>query len=114
MFGNWRHKRGRGRKSRAALLNIKEKPFETCRQRGDVAPKTCCLLADVPPGACCRIRRHRGRGAVRQRLLDLGFVPSAKVRVLRKATLGDPIELLVDDTFVTLRKNEAAQIEVDP
>ena len=103
MFGRWKHKRGCRRNGQAAIPNTTE-----------ARPETCRLLVDVPPGACCRIRRHRGRGPVRQRLLDLGFVPSATVCVLRKATLGDPIELLVDDTFITLRKNEAAQIEVDP
>jgi len=103
MFGHWRHKHGCRRNSQAAIPDTTEARFETCR-----------FLADVPPGTCCRIRRHRGRGPVRQRLLDLGFVPSATVCVLRKATLGDPIELLVADTFITLRKDEAAQIEVDP
>jgi len=102
MFGAWRHRRGCQRGSRASIPPTEPRP-ETCR-----------FLADVPPGTCCRIRRYRGRGPVRQRLLDLGFVPSATVCVIRKATLGDPIELLVADTFVTLRKDEAAQIEVDP
>ncbi len=63
-------------------------------------------------GCRCRIRRHHARGAVRQRLLDMGFIPNAEVEVLRVATLGDPIEVKVGDSFITLRKHEADQIEV--
>lgn len=103
MFGPWKYGRRCQRDSQTNVPHTTDEP-----------PANCRYLADVAPGTCCRIRRHRGRGPVRQRLLDLGFVPTATVCVLRKATLGDPIELLVADTFITLRKDEAAQIEVDP
>jgi ferrous iron transport protein A len=69
-------------------------------------------LSQVMRGCRCRIRRHRARGAVRQRLLDMGFIPNAEVKVLRVATLGDPIEVKVGDSFITLRKHEADQIEI--
>ena len=52
-------------------------------------------------------------GAVRQRLLDLGFVPQAQVDVIRRAPLGDPIECRVANYKVTLRNSEAALIEVE-
>ncbi|WP_208728292.1 FeoA family protein [Oceanidesulfovibrio indonesiensis] len=68
-------------------------------------------LSAVGKGCRCRIRRHRARGAVRQRLMDMGFVPNAEVEVIRVATLGDPMEIRVGDSFVTLRKREAEQIE---
>jgi ferrous iron transport protein A len=69
-------------------------------------------LSHAPMGACCRIRRHFAAGAVRQRLLGLGFVPNALVEVVRVATLGDPIEVKVGSYYVALRKGEAGQIEV--
>lgn len=68
-------------------------------------------LSAVGKGCRCRIRRHRARGAVRQRLMDMGFVPNAEIEVVRVATLGDPMEIRVGDSFVTLRKREAEQIE---
>jgi ferrous iron transport protein A len=71
------------------------------------------VLTQVPKGCRCRIRRHMSRGAVRKRLLDLGFVPEAEVEMVRCATLGDPLEMRVGDYFVTLRKREADLIEVD-
>ena len=69
-------------------------------------------LSGAAMGCRCRIRCHRAHGAVRQRLLDMGLIPNAEVEVLRVATLGDPIELKVGDTLVTLRKHEAEQIEI--
>jgi ferrous iron transport protein A len=70
------------------------------------------VLTEVAKGCRCRIRRHRARGAVRRRLLDLGFVPDAEVEMVRCATLGDPLEMRLGDYYVTLRKREAALIEV--
>jgi ferrous iron transport protein A len=42
----------------------------------------------------------------------MGFIPNAELEVLRVATLGDPIEVKVGDSFITLRKHEADQIEI--
>lgn len=69
-------------------------------------------LGKAAKGCRCRIRRHHAKGAIRQRLLDMGFIPDTEVEVLRVATLGDPIEVKVGDSFITLRKHEADQIEV--
>lgn len=69
-------------------------------------------LTGVTNGCRCRIRRHRAHGAIRQRLLDLGFVPNAEVEMVRCATLGDPLEMRVGDYYVTLRKREADLIDV--
>ncbi|WP_459936086.1 FeoA family protein [Desulfonatronum parangueonense] len=70
------------------------------------------ILTQVGNGCRCRIRRHRANGAIRQRLLDLGFVPNAEVEMIRCATLGDPLEMRVGDYYVTLRKREADLIDV--
>lgn len=70
------------------------------------------VLTQVPKGCRCRIRRHMAQGAVRRRLLDLGFLPDAEVEMIRCATLGDPLEMRVGDYYVTLRKREADLIEV--
>ncbi|AGW12537.1 FeoA family protein [Megalodesulfovibrio gigas] len=70
-------------------------------------------LRHAPHGCCCRVRRHRACGAVRQRLLDLGFLPGAEVEVVRVATLGDPIEVRIGGYFVALRKEEADRIDVE-
>ncbi|MEX5726751.1 ferrous iron transport protein A [Rhodovulum iodosum] len=70
-------------------------------------------LNDTAPGQTCRIRRLCGCGPVRQRLLDLGLQPCREVTVIRSAPLRDPIELRVGDSFIVLRRREAAQVEID-
>ncbi len=72
-----------------------------------------CCLCDVKPGKKARIRRHHATGAIRQRLLDLGFIPESQIDVVRKAPLGDPIQCKVANYNVTLRKAEAALIAVE-
>ena len=72
-----------------------------------------CMLKDIKPGRCAKIRCHHAKGAVRQRLLDLGFVPETKVEIIRKAPLGDPIECCVANYKVALRQTEADLIEVE-
>lgn len=73
----------------------------------------CCMLGDVKVGKRVRVRCHHAQGAVRQRLLDLGFVPESEIDVVRMAPLGDPMQCKVANYNVTLRKSEAALIEVE-
>ena len=70
-------------------------------------------LCDVGSGQMARIHCHHAKGAVRQRLLDLGFVPESVINVVRRAPLGDPIQCKVANYNVTLRNSEAALIEVE-
>jgi len=79
----------------------------------DNRKKTCRCLCDVKPGKKAKIRCHHAKGAIRQRLLDLGFIPESQIDVIRKAPLGDPIQCKVANYNVTLRKAEAALIEVE-
>ncbi len=69
-------------------------------------------MLDIPIGESAIIKQHHSSGAIRQRMLDLGFVPGRNVKVLRVATLGCPIELKISGYCVTLRRTEARMIEV--
>ncbi len=75
--------------------------------------KNCCMLKEINPGKRARIRCHHATGPIRQRLLDLGFIPQAEIEVIRRAPLGDPIECRVSNYKVALRKSEAEFIEVE-
>lgn len=50
--------------------------------------------------------------SLRRRLLDMGLTPNTVVKVIRKAPLGDPMELEVRGYALTLRKADAQLIEV--
>jgi len=49
---------------------------------------------------------------VSRRLLDLGFVPGTRVRVVRRAPLGDPTLYELRGTQLCLRRSEAARVRV--
>ena len=51
-------------------------------------------------------------GEIRQRIIEMGFTPGAIGRIVRKAPLGDPIQVHIMDYEISLRKNEAQGINV--
>ena len=59
------------------------------------------------------IKQVGGEGKVRRRLFDMGVTPGANVYLRKKAPLGDPIEVLIRDYELTLRKNEACLITLE-
>lgn len=69
-------------------------------------------LNQVRIGKSVRVVRVLGEGALRQRILDMGLTKNAEVKVLKMAPFGDPIEITVRGFQLSLRKAEAACIEV--
>ncbi|MGI6220510.1 MAG: ferrous iron transport protein B [Coriobacteriales bacterium] len=55
-----------------------------------------------------------GEGALRQHFLDMGIVPGAQVTFVKRAPMGDPLEFRIHDYELTLRANDAAQIQIEP
>jgi Fe2+ transport system protein FeoA len=53
-----------------------------------------------------------GEKRVRRRLFDMGVTPGAEILLRKKAPLGDPIEIAIRGYELTLRKSEAAQVEI--
>ncbi|MEM1484648.1 FeoA family protein [Oscillospiraceae bacterium PP1C4] len=54
-----------------------------------------------------------GSGALRRRLLDMGLTPKTKVMVRKVAPMGDPIELHLRGYELTLRLEDAREIEIE-
>ena len=71
------------------------------------------LLSDFPVGERGVITKVNGEGRIRRRLFDMGVTPQAEVTMRKKAPLGDPIEVTVRGYELTLRKVEAACVEVE-
>ncbi len=59
------------------------------------------------------IRRVGGNGILRRRIQEMGIVRGTEIRVEKYAPLKDPLELVVKGYHVSLRVEEAAQIEVE-
>lgn len=67
----------------------------------------------LPLGQEAVITAVGGQGALRCRLLDMGLIPKTAVQVEKIAPLGDPIELRVRGYALSLRKEDARNIEVE-
>jgi len=70
-------------------------------------------LRQLKPGQSARVVRVHGQGALRLRVMEMGLTPGILIWVRKIAPLGDPIEILVRDCALSLRKADAALVEVE-
>lgn len=71
-------------------------------------------VSDLRQGQRVRIRAvSPGEVAYRQKLIAMGLVPGTELTVTRIAPFGDPIEILVRGSRLSLRKNEASILLVE-
>ncbi|MCW4021912.1 MAG: FeoA family protein [archaeon] len=69
-------------------------------------------LNKLEPGQNAIVINIKGSGATRRRIMDMGIVRGSKIKVIRRAPLGDPVEFEIRDYNLTLRKKEAECIYV--
>ena len=69
-------------------------------------------LTDVKVGESAVVARLHGEGAVKRRIMDMGLVKGTQLTVRKVAPIGDPIELTVRGYELSIRKDEAANVEV--
>lgn len=70
-------------------------------------------LNDLSVGKEAVISAVNGEGALRLRLLDMGLIPGTKVKVIKIAPLGDPIEITLRGYELTIRREHAKEIDVE-
>ncbi len=70
-------------------------------------------LNKLSKGQSGKIVSMEGTGSVHKRLLDMGLVRGAGIKVERVAPLGDPIEIKIKGYCLSLRKEEAKNIDVE-
>lgn len=71
------------------------------------------FLSEFTVGESGKIVSVTGEGRIRRRLFDMGVTPGAELTMRKKAPLGDPIEITIRGYELTLRKVEAACVEVE-
>jgi len=69
-------------------------------------------LRDVKIGETCVVEKLHGEGAVKRRIMDMGITRGTEVFVRKVAPLGDPVELTVRGYELSIRKDDAAMVEV--
>ena len=70
-------------------------------------------LRDVAPGQSVTVVRLHGEGTTKRRIMDMGITKGVSVSVRKVAPLGDPVELTVRGYELSIRKEDAAAIEVE-
>ena len=69
-------------------------------------------LDKIPQGVEARVSSVEVTSAHSLRLMEMGIVPGAAVRVVKAAPLGDPIQVCVRNYHLALRCSEAKSIDV--
>lgn len=69
-------------------------------------------LKELKPGQEGTVISIGEKGPMRRRIMDMGVTPGAEVKVIKIAPLGDPIEVNIRGYELSLRKDEAQQIQV--
>lgn len=69
-------------------------------------------LKELKPGEAGTVISIGEKGPMRRRIMDMGVTPGAEVKVIKIAPLGDPIEVNIRGYELSLRKDEAQQIQV--
>ncbi|PEA54693.1 ferrous iron transport protein A [Bacillus pseudomycoides] len=67
-------------------------------------------LSTFKTGQLVQIEKIKLEGTMKRRLLDLGFIPGATIKVLQKSPLGDPTAYQVSNTTIALRNEESSLI----
>ncbi len=72
------------------------------------------MLKEMKAGDQGRVQGFAAGGqAYRRKLLAMGLTPGVEFQVVRVAPMGDPVEVRVRGTSVSLRKDEAATLNVE-
>ena len=69
-------------------------------------------LSDLKIGDSAIVDKVGGEGALRQHFLDMGLIPGSELTLVKFAPMGDPMQFRIHDYELTLRKEDAANIEV--
>ncbi len=83
------------------------------KQRGGQKAVKTTKLGDMEPGQKGKVLKIRTRGESHRRIVEMGVTAGAVVEVERVAPMGDPIDIKVKGYHLSLRKEDAAGIEVE-
>jgi len=79
----------------------------------EVNKKMIKSLNELKTGQSGIIVSFKGKGSLRKHLMEMGFVKGSNIEVRRVAPLGDPIEVKIKGYSLSLRKEEAKNIEIE-
>lgn len=71
-------------------------------------------LRDGQVGNYYTVKKINGGGPVRRRIMDMGVTKNTPFYVRKVAPLGDPVQITIRNYELSLRKDDAAMIEIEP
>lgn len=69
-------------------------------------------IAELRPGGAAVVQAVGGDRAFRRRLMEMGLVPGTRIRLVKVAPLGDPMEIELRHGRLSIRRHEAALVAV--
>jgi Fe2+ transport system protein FeoA len=74
--------------------------------------ETNLTLADLPLGGVATVTKLTSAGVERRRMMDLGILPGAKIKIAMTNPLGDPTAYDIRGAVIALRQEQTQRIEV--
>jgi Fe2+ transport system protein FeoA len=69
-------------------------------------------LDELPLGQAARVLKITGTSVIRRRLMEMGITPAATIEAIRRAPMGDPLDVKVRGYHLSLRREEACSVEI--
>lgn len=69
-------------------------------------------LKEEACGETAKVKKLNGEGPVKRRIMDMGITKGSEVYIRKVAPLGDPVEITIRGYELSLRKHDAACVEV--
>lgn len=70
-------------------------------------------LKDIEVGKTIKVKKIKGDGPTIRRIMDMGITKGTEIFIRKVAPLGDPIQLHLRGFELSIRKDDASQIEVE-
>ncbi len=70
-------------------------------------------LKELKVGETAKVVKLYGEGAVKRRIMDMGITKGTEIYLRKVAPLGDPMEITVRGYELSLRKDDAENIEIE-
>ncbi len=70
-------------------------------------------LDKIKDGQFCQVIKINIDSEIKNRLLDMGIVTNTKIKMIKKAPLGDPIQIYLRGYNLSIRKSIAEKIQVE-
>lgn len=70
-------------------------------------------LNKIKPNQICKLQSLNITGNLKYRLLDMGLVPNTKIKLIKTAPLGTPLQIELRNYNLSIRKETAQKIQVE-